>query len=143
MINGTFTLKSMALGRGFVALQLGLLLLSAGARAGTLSGTVRGQPPTPPREAGADGGAYDSRRYRYVEKIDYDHLRDFVVFLDQVVPGGTSTEPVLATVTTTQKDANFDPHVLTVVVGTKVRWPNEDDIFHNVFSMSDPAPFDL
>jgi len=30
-----------------------------------------------------------------------------------------------------------------VVVGTKVEWPNNDDIFHNVFSMSETKPFDL
>src|SRR4051812_39054063 len=105
MTNGTFRVKTAALQRRLVALQIGLLMAAVAGRAGTLTGTVRGQPPTPPREAGADGGAYDSRRYRYVEKIDYDHLRDFVVFIDQEVPGGTSTEPVLATVTTTQKDA--------------------------------------
>jgi hypothetical protein len=28
-------------------------------------------------------------------------------------------------------------------VGTKVLWPNKDEIFHNVFSMSDTMPFDL
>jgi hypothetical protein len=44
---------------------------------------------------------------------------------------------------TTQKDANFEPHVLPIAVGTTVRWPNEDDIYHNVFSMSDAKEFDL
>jgi hypothetical protein len=29
------------------------------------------------------------------------------------------------------------------VVGGSVRWPNEDDIYHNVFSMSDAKEFDL
>ena len=29
------------------------------------------------------------------------------------------------------------------MVGTVVKWPNYDEIFHNVFSMSDAAQFDL
>ena len=29
------------------------------------------------------------------------------------------------------------------MVGTTVNWPNNDDIFHNVFSYSDAKPFDL
>ena len=29
------------------------------------------------------------------------------------------------------------------MVGTKVEWPNEDEVFHNVFSKSDPKSFDL
>ena len=39
--------------------------------------------------------------------------------------------------------ATFKPHVLPVMVGTTVEWPNNDDIFHNVFSMSEAKPFDL
>src|SRR4029079_18714624 len=37
----------------------------------------------------------------------------------------------------------FLPHVLPIVAGTTVEWPNNDDIFHNVFSMSEANPFDL
>jgi plastocyanin len=128
-----------------LALVVALAALPA-AIAGTITGTVRATPPAPAAEP-PGGGAYESRRYKYVEKIDYDHLQDFVVYVDQSVPGpapaGTANGPVLATVTTTQKDANFEPHVLPVAVGTTVRWPNEDDIFHNVFSMSEAKQFDL
>lgn len=118
-----------------------LLLVFTAARAGTIVGTVRAEgPPGLPDSSG--GGAYDSRRYKFVEKIDYDRLTDFVIYIDQPVgaatPGGRP-----ATKVTTQKDASFDPHVLPVAVGTTVRWPNEDDIFHNVFSMSEPKQFDL
>lgn len=127
----------------FVAVIL-LTLAGAGpAGAGTIVGTVRGVPPSSPAGDAAASGAYDSRRYKYVEKIDYDHLRDFVLYLDQPMPAAGAPAPALATVTTTQRDANFDPHVLVVAAGTTVRWPNEDDIFHNVFSMSDAKQFDL
>jgi len=127
--------------RLLLAAWLGLVGLPAWA--GTISGTIRGVPPPKAAEGAGGGGAYDSRRYKYVEKIDYDRLRDFVVYIDQpmaeVGPAGGGPQ----TVKTTQKDANFEPHVLPVVVGTTVRWPNEDDIFHNVFSTSDGNEFDL
>lgn len=111
--------------------------------AGSIQGTVRALPPRDDAEGAAGGGAYASRRYKYVDKIDYSQLRDFVVYIDQ--PMSEVMPPALAgqTVKTTQKDANFEPHVLPVVVGASVRWPNEDDIFHNVFSMSDAQEFDL
>jgi plastocyanin len=42
-----------------------------------------------------------------------------------------------------QKDKQFDPPLTIVVRGTTVDFPNEDKIFHNVFSVSRPARFDL
>jgi hypothetical protein len=42
-----------------------------------------------------------------------------------------------------QRGALFTPHVLPVAAGTTVEWPNHDEIFHNVFSMSEAKPFDL
>jgi len=45
--------------------------------------------------------------------------------------------------TLTQKDKAFRPRVLVVPMGSTVEFPNLDAIFHNVFSLSAPAPFDL
>jgi plastocyanin len=42
-----------------------------------------------------------------------------------------------------QRDKTFVPHVLAVLVGSVVTFPNNDPIFHNVFSLSRPMPFDL
>jgi plastocyanin len=42
-----------------------------------------------------------------------------------------------------QSERRFEPRVLPVVVGTQVDFPNDDTIFHNVFSLSKTAPFDL
>ena len=43
-----------------------------------------------------------------------------------------------------QKDEQFVPHVVAVTAGsTRRRFPNEDPFFHNVFSLSRPATFDL
>jgi plastocyanin len=43
----------------------------------------------------------------------------------------------------TQKNKSFAPHVLAIPVGSTVTFPNDDAFFHNVFSLSRPAPFDL
>ncbi len=128
------------LSRPLLAGLAALLVLPAIAAAGTITGTVRAEGVAVP--GGAGGGAYGSRRYKFVERVDYDRLQDFVVYIDQTVPGAPAApkDPIAVV---TQEDAMFDPHVLPVVVGTTVSWPNRDDIFHNVFSMSEAAEFDL
>jgi plastocyanin len=110
--------------------------------AGTITGIVRAQGAA--TEAGDAGGAgaYQSRRYKFAEKVDYDRLTDFVIYIDEpvakVLPANTTPVAI-----TTQRNAIFDPHVLPIAVGTTVKWPNEDEIYHNVFSMSDAKQFDL
>jgi len=42
-----------------------------------------------------------------------------------------------------QREKQFVPPLTVVVKGTTVDFPNEDKIFHNVFSVSRPARFDL
>lgn len=42
-----------------------------------------------------------------------------------------------------QKDETFVPHVLAVLRGTTVDFPNSDEVFHNVFSLSSARAFDL
>lgn len=42
-----------------------------------------------------------------------------------------------------QVNLTFTPHVLTVVVGTKVSFPNSDEVRHNVFSPSPVKRFNL
>jgi hypothetical protein len=41
-----------------------------------------------------------------------------------------------------QKDKRFAPHVMAVPVGSTINFRNEDEIFHNVFSLSPVATFD-
>lgn len=45
--------------------------------------------------------------------------------------------------TVSQKDRRFSPRVLPVVRGDIVHFPNDDTVFHNVFSRSEARPFDL
>lgn len=42
-----------------------------------------------------------------------------------------------------QKDKSFVPHVLAVPLGATVEFRNDDELFHNVFSLSKPNDFDL
>ncbi len=42
-----------------------------------------------------------------------------------------------------QRNLTFSPHVLAVRVGTTVEFPNNDKVFHNVFSWRDGKKFDL
>jgi len=43
----------------------------------------------------------------------------------------------------TQRNKAFVPRLLAVPVGSTVEFPNEDQIFHNIFTLSRPNPFDL
>jgi plastocyanin len=45
--------------------------------------------------------------------------------------------------TITQKGKTFIPRVLAVPVGTTVNFRNDDEVYHNVFSLSRPNEFDL
>jgi plastocyanin len=42
-----------------------------------------------------------------------------------------------------QRNENFVPHVLPIVAGTVVEFPNDDSTYHNVFSLSKPKTFNL
>lgn len=120
-----------------------ILLLQAtfGLHAGTITGIVKAEGRAE-AETGGKSGKYDSRRYKFIERIDYDQLRDFVVFID-LKPTNAPAPPAQPVEVITQTDAVFRPHVMPVLAGTVVEWPNRDDIFHNVFSMSEAKPFDL
>lgn len=48
-----------------------------------------------------------------------------------------------STLVLTQRNLTFLPRVLAVRTGTTVAFPNEDRVFHNVFSFHDNQKFDL
>ena len=66
---------------------------------------------------------------------------DKVVIYLENVPGTPAVPKDHAVIK--QKEKQFDPPLTIVVRGTTVDFPNEDKIFHNVFSVSRPARFDL
>ncbi len=63
-----------------------------------------------------------------------------VVFLDQE---GPPSPPLPRHPAISQQGRRFSPTVLAVTVGTTVRFPNDDVVFHNVFSLSRGNAFDL
>jgi plastocyanin len=126
------------------AILLFLLAVSF-ARGGEIRGLVRAEGKS--ELAGdAAGGKYDSRKYKFVERVNYAELKNFVVYIEGPLTNSLVATNATARVNTqrvNQEKANFTPAVLPVEVGTTVEWPNHDDIFHNVFSMSDAKQFDL
>ncbi len=63
-----------------------------------------------------------------------------VVFLEA---DGLQAPPLPRKPTISQQGRRFAPAVLTVTPGTTVRFPNDDIVFHNVFSLSRGNAFDL
>jgi plastocyanin len=65
-----------------------------------------------------------------------------VVYLESAPRGAfEQVEPSRAVMD--QRNETFVPHVLAVTAGTVVDFPNSDRIYHNVFSLSKGARFDL
>lgn len=61
-----------------------------------------------------------------------------VVYLTGFEQDPPKEVPVIA-----QRDKTFLPELLVIVAGQSVRFTNEDDFLHNVFSTSKARPFDL
>ena len=65
-----------------------------------------------------------------------------VVWLEPL--SGLSVPPARSTrAEMIQKDKTFSPHVLPIMVGTTVNFPNYDPIFHNAFSNYNGQIFDI
>lgn len=69
-----------------------------------------------------------------------DDRSGVVVYLEGV-PGVPPTTPRLKQMR--QKDLSFAPGFMVVTKGSTVEFPNDDKVFHNVFSVSKAAKFDL
>ena len=77
-------------------------------------------------------------------------MQDVVVFVSDELPmDGQFAErsyhssAIGKTVAMVQKNKTFIPHVLPVLIGTTVSFPNKDPIYHNVFSLTRGHKFDL
>ena len=65
-----------------------------------------------------------------------------VVYLE-TAPRGAFEQTDSPRVVMNQRNETFVPHMLAIAAGTTVDFPNSDHIYHNVFSLSKPRPFDL
>jgi plastocyanin len=93
----------------------------------------------PPATA-VPSGVYPSRRVnRAAPKTS--EIANVVIFLKDVPPRQGDLPVTRATIT--QKDEAFVPRVVAITRGSTVEFPNSDPFFHNVFSLSRGANFDL
>ncbi|MBA4407029.1 hypothetical protein C0389_07135 [bacterium] len=74
-------------------------------------------------------------------KIKEDGLSNVVVYLEPIEK--MNFTPPKESAVMDQKNLNFVPHVLPVLIGTKVVFPNSDQIRHSVFSTGKVKKFDF
>jgi plastocyanin len=106
-----------------LAFLTGLLAAPSGAPAQEL-GTIRG------------------RVVLGIEGTTFADVGPVVVYLESA-PGNGTKPPAGPTPRVRQKDATFSPGFLAISAGQTVEMPNDDAIYHNVFSYSKPNDFDL
>ncbi len=73
---------------------------------------------------------------------DVPDLLRSVVYLESAPRGAFESGDVGHTVMD-QRNETFVPHVLAIMTGTTVDFPNSDNFYHNVFSLSKASRFDL
>ena len=73
---------------------------------------------------------------------DSNPFANVVLYLEAAprapVGGPPAAPPIMS-----QRGEQFRPHVLPVLAGTTVEFPNDDPIYHNVFSLAGARTFDL
>jgi plastocyanin len=86
---------------------------------------------------------YEGHAAMSTESVEpYRLSESAVVYIEQAGPRETYTPPDDHP-RLNQTQMVFRPLVLPVLVGTTVDFPNNDNVFHNVFSYSQPREFDL
>ncbi|MBZ5558827.1 MAG: hypothetical protein LAO77_16270 [Acidobacteriia bacterium] len=118
----------------------------------TVPAALRGQSPdtgsvagkvtltTKIRGAALPSTAYPTRAVGPSDAKPSPEMKNVVVYLNDVAFRGAL--PVRRAELRQEHEA-FVPHVLTITRGSTVDFPNDDPIFHNVFSLSSAATFDL
>ena len=84
--------------------------------------------------------AYPTRAVGALDTHVIPEIRNVVVYVKDVAFRGP---PATVKAELRQEHETFVPHVLAITRGSTVNFPNDDPIFHNVFSLSSAASFDL
>ena len=123
-----------------VVCALAMLMVAPAAGQSTALGRIEGQVRLilPPASA-VPSGVYPSRRVSRPQP-KASEIANVIIFLKNPPRRG---EPVTMQATITQKDETFVPRVVAVTAGSTIDFPNSDPFFHNVFSLSRGATFDL
>jgi plastocyanin len=115
--------------------------LSSAASPSKAAGSIRGRvdvlQPAPQREPRPDPGELVMPAPR-----DIADRRKAVVYLDPA-PRAAFDVREEPRPRMDQRNERFVPHILAIVAGTTVDFPNNDHTYHNVFSLSKTKPFDL
>jgi plastocyanin len=85
--------------------------------------------PGPPAAAPAGGGT--------------NSFANVVLYLQDAESLQSVEPPSVSVPVMRQHQERFEPHVLAVIQGTTIGFPNDDPIYHNVFSLSRARTFDL
>jgi plastocyanin len=83
--------------------------------------------------------AYPTRSVPSPKLAPASERRNVVVYLRDAEP--QTVAPMHAEIL--QRDETFTPRVVAVTVGSEVEFPNDDPIYHNVFSLSRAKNFNL
>jgi plastocyanin len=103
--------------------------------AGRVTGTVK---LTLANAAPSSASAYERRAVGPRPK-PLPELKNVVIYFADI----PATKPAPTPASIAQKDEQFVPHVVAVTTGSSVAFPNDDPFFHNVFSLSRGASFNL
>jgi plastocyanin len=121
-----------------------LLAVCAAALGGQVpdTGSITGHVRLTPRIKGRalPSTAYPTRAVGAHDPSALPEIKNVVVYLKDVVFHGVLPT---AKAELRQEHETFIPHVLAITKGSTIDFPNDDPIFHNVFSLSSAATFDL
>ncbi len=118
-----------------VALVLCAPIATPAQSSGRVTGTVK---LTLTYSAPSSASAYERRAIGPRPKAQPE-LQSVVIFFSDLP--ATKAAPMRASIA--QKDEQFGPHLVAVTAGSSVSFPNADPFFHNVFSLSRGAAFNL
>jgi len=105
------------------------------------NGTIRGRVEVARRPAPMSHPSSGTDPVGSMQPEDTDPSQS-VVYLERA-PLGAFEQPERGHARMDQRNESFVPHVLAITTGTRVDFPNNDRIYHNVFSLSKAGRFDL
>jgi plastocyanin len=128
--------------RGVLTAAASFALVAALAGQTPDSGTIAGQVKLTSRVRGTPlpSNVYQPRRVANHDAIVIPEIKNVVVYLKDVKFKG-ALPPSHAQIR--QEHESFVPRVVAVTRGSTIEFPNADPFFHNVFSLSSAATFDL
>jgi plastocyanin len=134
--------------RGFLLLAIAIsLLFTGGVHAERIEGTIVIKKKLTKRRVTAQvpvyqrGPAVELSADREGDPLAFERSRVAVYLEGRFAPQASGTDAVAAKLE--QVNRRFAPETVVIQAGSRVSFPNNDPIFHNVFSLSGPKTFDL